>query len=179
MSLTTSFRRGALAALLVLLSACGGGVVGTGSGPGDPSENQPRYLPVPLCGADFAAAGLACFTDGRDIDAGTLPVQWADAGAAALATLELNALALEVPCERLAFHGNWGQLPDGRRGFVGVASGPLDAGGRPAVASLVPAPEAPGALGWLRVASLDDRTLHGPWLVRRVDGAVVPAACPG
>lgn len=178
MSLTTSFRRGPLAALLALLVACGGGVVGTGSGPGDPAENRPRYQPGPLCGADFAAAGLACFTDGRDLDAGTLPVQWSDGDAAALASLEGNTLELQVPCARLAFRGNWGLLPDGRHGFVGTATGTLDAGGRPAIVSVAPAPEAPGAVGWLRVASPDGLTLHGPWLMRRADAAVTPAACP-
>lgn len=172
---------GALA--LGALAGCGAGVAGTGGGSGDDGTTDIQYTPVGLCTADFAESSLACRTDIKDPDRGTAPVQWADANksneaAAVLARLELNGMGLQVPCLEASFLGNWGELPDGTRGFVGRYVAPQATAGRPAVVYVLEAPNEPDAVGWLQVVDAQGGKLAGPWLVRRVDGDVSFAACP-
>lgn len=174
---------GALAALLVLLAlgGCGGGVVGTGSGTGDDGTKDIQYTPLGVCAAEFADLGLRCSTVSPDPFRGTSNVQWSDADksrdASALAVLEGNGAMLQVPCQQLAFLGNWGELPDGSVGFVGRYVSPAAPEGKPAVVRVLPAPAEPTAVGWLEMVDANGATLYGPWLMRRVDGELRFAAC--
>ena len=63
--------------LLIALSACGGGVVGTGTGTGDDPDDI-AYTAVGLCTADFAGDNLVCPAVSIDPFRGTATVQWAD-----------------------------------------------------------------------------------------------------
>lgn len=173
-----------LLAVLALLGACGGGVVGTGTGPGDGPDASIPFQSRPVCEASFAATTLACFVDGRDLYAGTAPVKWSDSSASAdtarataLAELDGNTMALQAPCARLGFIGNWGRLTDGSSGFVGrtVAHSPEPS--RQAIVRLQPAPDHPEAVGWLQVVDSEDQPLAGPWLLRRTGGVVDLAGC--
>lgn len=171
----------AIALAMLALAGCGAGVVGTGGGTGDDGPSDIQYTPVGLCTADFADASLACPAS-RDPDRGTEPVQWSDANktnqaAAVLARLEANGLALQVPCLRANFSGNWGELPDGTQGFVGRYTTLSFAPVRPAIVYVLPAPNEPDAVGWLQVVDAAGVKLAGPWLVRRVEGPVSFAAC--
>lgn len=172
----------ASALVLLALAGCGAGVAGTGGGSGDDGTTDIQYTPVGLCTADFAESSLACRTDIKDPDRGTAPVQWSDANktneaARVLARLELNGLGLQVPCLEASFLGNWGELPDGTRGFVGRYVTPQITAGRPAVVYVLEAPTEPEAVGWLQVVDAQGGKLAGPWLVRRVEGDVSFAAC--
>jgi hypothetical protein len=165
-------------ALLAALSACGPGVVGTGSGTDDGGNDDPPYVPSGLCTAPFAQAALACSSDVGDPTRGTSPVHWADAnkaneGALVLALLQANGMSLEVPCKQLSFAGKWGQLPDGTLAFIGRYVSTDASNGQPAIAHVEAAPAEPGAVGWLRLDDPSGSALFGPWLVRRVDGGEV------
>jgi hypothetical protein len=169
--------------MLFALGGCGAGVVGTGGGSGDDGDDDIQYTPVGLCTADFAPDELACRTDIKDPDRGTAPVQWADAnkagaGATVLARLELNGMGLQVPCLNASFLGNWGELPDGTRGFIGRYVSADLFSGQPAIVYVLEAPNEPDAVGWLQIVDGQGGKLAGPWLVRRVEGAVEFAACP-
>lgn len=102
--------RWAMAALALLLAACGPGVGGTGGGDsGSPGNGQT----VPLCATPFAAA-LDCRADGT-----TGRVLFADAAVPATAQLAVEGVRaqLAAACAGLAFDGTW----DGRR-FTGTLS---------------------------------------------------------
>jgi len=169
-------------ALLMALSACGAGVMGTGAGTTRGGDDDIPYTPGGLCTAPFAQAALACPPATTDPDLGTATVQWADAnksneGASVLATLEGHTLSLQVPCKASVFLGNWGVLQDGSLAFVGRYVS-LDApGGLPAILQVLAAPEEPDAVGRLQVLDSSGSILVGPWLVRRAEGLVQFAAC--
>ncbi len=173
----------ALAAVLVLiaLAGCGGGVVGTGSGTGDDGTKDLQFTPLGVCAADFADLGLRCSTISPDPFRGTSTVQWSDADksrdATVLAILEGNSASLQAPCLQLAFLGSWGELSDGKVGFVGRYFSPQAPEGRPAVVRVVPAPTEPTAVGWLEMVDANGGTLYGPWLMRRTDGTVSFTSC--
>lgn len=175
---------GAVAACSVLLalSGCGAGVVGTGSGTGDDGGEDIRYTPLPLCKAPFSEGSLDCPTGGREPPPGTAAVTWADAdkanqNATVIARLEANTMSLQLPCSGVSFLGNWGAMEDGTRGFVGRYTGPAATEGRPSIVLVLPAPNEPGAVGWLQVMDGSGSQLFGPWLVTRVEGGVGFAAC--
>lgn len=176
---------GALAALLLplALGGCGGGggVVGTGSGTGDEGAEGIQYTPLGVCTAKIADLELRCPTDSPDPFRGTSNVQWSDADhsrdASALAVLEGNGAMLQLPCQQLAFRGNWGELPDGSVGFVGRYASPAAPEGKPAIVLVLPAPAEPTAVGWLEMVDASGATLFGPWRMRRVDGDSRFAVC--
>jgi hypothetical protein len=155
--------------LLILLVGCGGGVVGTGTGPGDDGSDSLPYTPVPLCSAPFKERGLRC---SGDVFAGTAAVLWSDAGgtqpgAAVLATLEGETLGLQLACPKSSFLGAWGELADGSLAFVGRYYAPsVPDTGQVAIVRVEAAAD-PAAVGWLRVEDIAGTTLAGPWLVRR------------
>lgn len=167
--------------LLIALSACGGGVVGTGTGTGDDPDDI-SYTPVGLCTADFAGDNLVCPAVSIDPFRGTATVQWADTdksndAATVLIVLEGNGMSLQVPCSQAAFLGTWGELADGSLAFVGRYVDSKAVEGRPAVVRVLPAPDEPGAVGRAEMLDAKGATLYGPWLIRRVDGAVRIAEC--
>jgi hypothetical protein len=175
--------RCAMAACVTLLAlvACGGGVVGTGSGTGD-GPRDIEYTAVGLCTAEFAGASLICTSVSTDPFRGTATVQWADTdksrdAATVLITLEGNSMSLLVPCSQAAFLGTWGELADGSLAFVGSTVDAKAVEGRPAIVRVLPVPEEPGAVGRVEMRDADGSLLYGPWLVRRVDGAVRIAEC--
>jgi hypothetical protein len=167
---------------LFALGACGGGVVGTGSGTGD-GQGDIEYTAVGLCTAEFAGSSLVCKAVSTDPFGGTATVQWADTdksrdAATVLAILEGNGMSLQVPCSQAAFLGTWGELKDGSLAFVGryVDSKAIES--RPASVRVLPAPEETGAVvGRVEMRDAAGSLLYGPWLVRRVDGAVSIAEC--
>jgi hypothetical protein len=168
--------------VLIALSGCGPGVVGTGSGTDDDGSEDIQYLPIGLCTAPFAEIGLACSPDVSDPDRGTAPVRWADAnksneGATALASLEAQGMRLDIPCAQVTYDGRWGKLPDGSIAFVGRYVSPNAPDGQPAIARVGAAPNEPDAVGWLQIEDASGSELFGPWLVRKVDGQVSFTAC--
>ena len=169
--------------LLIALGACGPGTVGTGSGTGDDGGEDIQFTPAGLCAAPFAEASLACAADIRDPDRGTARVQWADAnktneGASVLAVLEVNGMTLQIACLQVSFTGRWGELPDGTLGFVGrsIVATTQGRASRPSSACKT-CPRSPMPSASCRSKTRRGSSLYGPWLVRRVDGAVVFAAC--
>ncbi|HPG77516.1 MAG TPA: hypothetical protein PK756_02565 [Piscinibacter sp.] len=167
--------------LLIALSACGGGVVGTGTGTGDDPDDI-AYTAVGLCTADFAGDNLVCPAVSIDPFRGTATVQWADTdksndAATVLIVLEGNGMSLQVPCSQAAFLGTWGELADGSLAFVGRYVDSKAVESRPAVVRVLPAPDEPGAVGRAEMLDAKGATLYGPWLIRRVDGAVRIAEC--
>jgi hypothetical protein len=175
--------RCAMAACVTLfaLGACGGGVVGTGSGTGN-GQQDIEYTAVGLCTAEFAGPSLICTSVSTDPFRGTATVQWADTDksrdvAKVLAILEGNGMSLLVPCSQAAFLGTWGELADGSLAFVGRYVDSKAIEGRPAIVRVLPAPEEPGAVGRVEMRDADGSLVYGPWLVRRVDGAVRIAEC--
>lgn len=110
--------RWAMAALALLLAACGPGVGGTGGGD-DPSV--PGTAVLPLCRTPFAAA-LDCRADGT-----TGRVLFADAAVPATAQLAVEGVRaqLAAACAGLAFEGTW----DGRAfsGTLTTAAGSVAA----------------------------------------------------
>ena len=103
-------------------------------------------------------------------------MRWSDADhsrdASALAVLEGNgAIMLQLPCQQLAFRGNWGELPDSSVGFVGHYASQRPREPKPAIVLVLPAPAEPTAVGWLEMVDASGATLFGPWRMRRVDGA--------
>lgn len=168
--------------VVLLLGGCGAGVVGTGSGTDENGLGDIIYTPLPVCEADFAARHLACGADGASFDVGTAAVQWADAnksngGASVLARVAVQTLRLQLACNELRFEGNWGELPDGTRAFVGRYTPLGESKALPAMLNVLPAPNEPDAVGWLQLSDPTGSALAGPWLVRRVDGSVEFGAC--
>ena len=82
-----------------------------------------------------------------------------------------------MPCSQAAFLGTWGELADGSLTFVGRYVDSKAVESRPAVVRVLPAPDEPGAVGRAEMLDAKGATLYGPWLIRRVDGAVRIAEC--
>jgi hypothetical protein len=170
--------------LLMALGACGPGTVGTGSGTDESGSDNLQFEPLGVCSTPFADTGLACGPgDPANLEPGTAAVRWADAGktnqgATVLVALEGRTLGLQIACVRANFLGAWGRLPDGTLAFVGRYDSPDAPNGQPAITRVEPAPGEPDAVGWLQVDDGSGATLFGPWLVRRVEGAVEFQACP-
>lgn len=172
-------RRAAAAALLFVLAGCGVGVVGTGSGKIDDGTKGIAFEPAEVCTAPFAGTGLACPTDATNRGGeGSAPVAWTGP-AGSLARVEGSLLALELPCTGVSFRGHWGRLDDGTLAFVGSAVDPRQSAPQAGLAYVLPVPEQPDAVGWLELADAGGRRLEGPFLMRRADGRVDAAACPG
>lgn len=102
-----------LALLVAVLSACGPGVGGTGTGPieqpGVPAPSQASALPI--CSSDLVSL-LRCPAGSAAVGGeGTAPVLLADATGTARvhARIEGNRIELELLCQRQRFVGDWGQ----------------------------------------------------------------------
>ncbi len=179
-------RIGAMATSVVLLvlGGCGAGVVGTGSGKGvdGGAKTGIAFTPLGICTAPFAESSLACSTDSTDPLRGTAPVQWLDVPSADRAALVFahpdgNGIGVEYPCLGLAFLGQWGELDDGTRGFVGSYVDNTSKESRPAVAYVLPDPAQPEAVGWLQMMDTSGTTLLGPTLLHHAEGELNAADC--
>ena len=108
--------------LAAVLSGCGPGIGGTGTGA---AIEPPADIALrPVCESDFADLLRCSGSPGSTASAlGTGLSFLADNPTArnALLRLEGNAADLEVFCAGLQFSGNWGQLPGQAARFHGVA----------------------------------------------------------
>lgn len=165
------------AALALLLSACGPGVGGTGTG----SEAPPALADfgataAPLCDSALAGA-LGCVPSGPTSDsAQALPLWLSDAEPAvrAIALVFANQIELQLRCDALQFTGQWGRAEsDGGGRFYGQAQAP---GGLPQRASLTLDPGNGGLLATLRRA--DGALLAAPVPLAGRAGPPLAGPCP-
>ena len=165
--------------LAALLSACGPGVGGTGTG--ETGGNTAvggldafGAAPAPVCSGVLAAL-LACApaTTGAVALPSPAPVQLADTidGRRVQVRLQGSTVELLAPCAGLLFSGNWGVIAGQAARYYGFA-GPEGAL-RPATldAQLV------GSAVQLTLRDTDGRLLLGPVLVTVVGTQASPGSC--
>ncbi|EWS55124.1 hypothetical protein X551_02042 [Methylibium sp. T29] len=148
--------------VLIALSGCGPGVVGTGSGTDDDGSEDIQYLPLGLCTAPFEEIGLACSPDISDPDRGTAPVRWADAnksneGAAALASLEAQGMQLVIPCGQVTYEVDGGSYRTARSPSSAAMSARTHLTGSPPLHASGPRPT--NRMPW---AGFRSKTRRGP-----------------
>jgi hypothetical protein len=160
----------------LLVSGCGPGVGGTGTGQ-QHSAADFGAVTAPLCTSSLADR-LNCPppVGGASTAVGSLPVLLADATPPQRASGRIDGSLIELTwfCEGWSFHGEWGVAardPGGR--FYGTGRGPA---GRvqPAVLSLQPL-----GGGGFHATLLDttDQALLPPVLLQAVPSLGVPLAC--
>ncbi len=116
------------AALLLLLSACGPGVGGTGIGAEPPSLATFGATSTSVCTSNLAGS-LACPSLGAlptspaaaPGDAGTTALTLADSSNRVVATLNGNRIEFSAPCAGLKFSGDWGLVPGQAPRYYGLA----------------------------------------------------------
>ena len=168
-----------LACIAALLSGCGPGVGGTGTGgsltAGDALAAYGASV-TPLCGSTLAG-GLQCSSTASGAAPAAAPLQFlADDAVAARAVARVagDGIELELACERLRFAGTWGTVPGQPARFYGVVQRLAD--GEVQLASLAAQPD--GAGFTLSLVSATGAPLAPPRLLRPVPAAP-PRACPG
>ena len=174
-------------ALTFLVSACGPGVGGTGTG----NEAQlARFgaTAASVCSSELVsqlACGATSFVPGAtptspgagnavsavpDLAPGTEPVRFADAPQRVLALLQGNRIELDAPCAGMRFGGDWGTVPGQASSFYGWAESSGYTG--PAV---LESRLAGNGLS-LRLLDAAGRVLLGPLAVAR-STATQPGSC--
>jgi hypothetical protein len=166
----------ALVALAGLLTACGPGVGGTGTGSNaTPALGDFGAIAAPLCDSDVADA-LRCVPPPEPPGpAQTLPVWLSDADPAvrAVALVFANQVELQLRCDGLQFAGQWGRAEgDGGERFYGQAQ---RADGSLVRASLTLDLLPGGLLATLR--AVDGTLLAAPVLLQDRAGPPAAAAC--
>jgi hypothetical protein len=163
------------AVLALVLSACGPGVGGTGTGGAEPSLADFGATSAALCDSSLAG-NLRCPPASSSSTPETLPVLLADGDppVRAQGRIDGNSIELQLRCEGLVFTGRWGRIEDsdGAR-FYGAVQGGSGASER-AVLQFAPA-------GGGFLATLQDPAgapLAAPVLLLPVPALQLPASCP-
>jgi hypothetical protein len=168
-------RAAVAAALLMLLSACGPGVGGTGIG------NEPSTLATfgatsaSLCASNLAGS-LACPsvavppTSPNPADVGTATVTLVDGSNRVVVTLNGNRIELNAPCAGVKFSGEWGLVPGQAPRFYGSAESSAYTGA--ATLELTTSL----AVFNLQVLDINGGVLVGP-LTLRIKAAPQPVSC--
>ena len=167
----------AACALVLLLSACGPGVGGTGIGAEPPTLTSFGATSASVCTSNLAGS-LACPSLGAlpsspsaaPADAGTTALVLADGNTRVLARLEGNRIELQAPCAGLKFSGEWGLVPGQAPRFYGAVE--FSAYNGPGSLEMA----ATGTRFSLQVLDLNGRVLLGP-LMLQITQALQPAAC--
>lgn len=122
---TTAFVAVLSALLGLLLTACGPGVGGTGTGEEGQGLQAFGAEARAVCTGDLAPL-LACPApdptaggSGSASVAGTAPTWWASADGAVQLSLSGNALTLQAECGALEFRGLWGQAGTASPAYYG------------------------------------------------------------
>lgn len=187
------------AALLTLLTACGPGVGGTGTGlgvaavapegdsvyvdygaaelPADLDLVAWNVVPAPLCAAPIADA-LLCPLPGAPAGGPMLAAQGtqavyfvdADTGNAITVAVASNTIAMAQGCPALTFSGVWATDDAGRGRFYGST-------GTGTAAMSVTLTASPAALT-VKLQDRAGRVLLGPVALRPAGGPTVPRRCP-
>lgn len=160
-----------LALLAGLITGCGPGIGGTGTGAD--IEPPDGLVLKPVCESGFADLLRCTGLPGTAASVlGTGLQLLADSASArnALLRLEGNAADLEVLCAGLQFSGNWGQLPGQSARFHGVVRGVR--GLETQYASMVV--QRSGAALTVQLFDVDGRALSAAYMLQVVPSA--PAA---
>jgi hypothetical protein len=164
----------ALAACMVLLSGCGPGVGGTGTGETGGGLEAFGALPASVCSGELAPIVACASPAGAAAPApGAAAVFLADTidGRQVRVTLRGNTVELSAGCVRVQFRGEWGAVAGQPGRYFGVA----DVDGTTAPAALQVQLSGGDVLLTLRDAS--GRVLLGPVLVRAVLTLSPPPSC--
>lgn len=171
-----------LTLLLLLLSACGPGVGGSGTGATAFYMAQAGATSAPVCKSGLSAA-LACgnqATGGADTG-GTAQVQYASIaqGPQVLIAFEANTVNLSQGCPYLEFNGEWGQLPSGEGRFFGSYASAGNADWRNASLSLKQVSETAPQRLTAELRGADGALLFGPLVLERLSTPRGrPLSCP-
>jgi hypothetical protein len=164
----------AWACCLLLLSGCGPGVGGTGTGETGTALEAFGALPASVCSGELAPL-MACASPaaGAAPAPGAAAVLLADTvdGRQVQLTLSGDTVELGAPCARVQFRGAWGAVA----GQPGKYFGHADLGGTLAAAALQAQPSGGDVTLTLRDAT--GRVLLGPVLVRVVVAFAAPGSC--
>lgn len=151
--------------LAVVISGCGPGVIGTGTGASATLEDF-GAAPAPVCESDLAPQ-LRCPTPGTQV------TWFADSATAARTSVRIegNRAQLDATCAHIQFSGEWGKVGGQGGRFFGNAT--TASGNVPAV--LVVTPTGSGLLVQLQTAQ--GESLLGPLLLVPVAAQPAPAVC--
>ncbi len=157
----------------LLLTGCGPGVGGTGTG--DAAFEAFGVSAASVCIGPVAAE-LACPSlPAGPVAVGTLPVQFVDAAGQVTLQVSGNLATLDASCLRLHFSGEFGSRASGAQGFFG--SYQIGGNGFDVLAALSTVPAAGGGALTIELRDVDGRVAVGPMLLQRATGPL-PAPNP-
>lgn len=160
------------AVLAALLSACGPGVGGTGTGAEfEPSSPSGALSPQALCASDLAPL-LQCAGGALE---GTQPAWWADGSAARDLQVRLEGQSAELvsACSGWQFSGRWSAAPGQAPRFHGTLVAAPGAAAQPASLAAV----RQGTEVQLQLFDAAGQALGAPRLLQAVAGPLPARAC--